>query len=163
MEEIWKDVSKWESLYQVSNFGRVKSKRTNKILKPFLVRNGYHTVSLCNNGYQQNVLVHRLVCIAFIGDQDRLDCVNHKDGVKTNNHVSNLEWSTYTQNNRHAVETGLKNQKGENHFNSKLNDEAVKFIRENFKVISRKELAEKFKVTVSLIAMVQTYKIWKHI
>lgn len=161
--EVWKDVIEWESLYQVSNYGNVKSKRTNKILKPYKTPSGYFTVSLCNNGYQKNVLVHRLVCLAFIGDMPILDCVNHKDGNKQNNRLENLEWSTYYENNIHAIETGLKDIKGESHFNSKLNNEAVIFIRNNKLKLTQKDLALKFGVSQALIGMVQAYKIWRHI
>ena len=91
------------------------------------------------------------------------NCVNHKDGDKSNNVYTNLEWVTYKENNHHADKNLLRDVKGENHYKSKLTNEIVRFIRENENIIPRKELAKKFDVTYALIQYVQKRKIWKHI
>lgn len=120
MQEIWKDIKGYEGLYQVSNYGRVKSlnyRRTGKeqLMKPTLQNKGYFWVML----YKPNklYLIHRLVAKAFIPNPDNLPCVNHKDENPTNNHVDNLEWCTYGYNinygtrNKRARETQLNNPK----------------------------------------------------
>ena len=118
MEE-WRDIEGYEGLYQVSNYGRIRSlgrtlieKNTNKtkilkgkILKLAKCTNGYEFVQLYKNGKAKQHLVHRLVAKAFIPNHNNLPQVNHKDEKKTNNKVDNLEWCTQaynnTYNNRH--------------------------------------------------------------
>ena len=108
MEEIWKDVTGYEGLYKVSNFGQVKSlKRLNsygrtvpeKILKPHPnVKSGYLCVNLHKNNKQTMVFIHRLVATAFIPNPQNLPQVSHKDETRTNNAVDNLEWVTNKEN-----------------------------------------------------------------
>ena len=107
--EIWKEVEGYEGLYQVSNLGRVKSK--NKTLHPNTNTYGYKHVTLSKDNVQKTVLVHRLVASAFIGNPSGKPQINHKDGNKNNNAESNLEWVTQESNNRHAIETNLRQVK----------------------------------------------------
>lgn len=121
MEEIWKDVPEYEGYYQVSNLGEVKSiKRTvkykdgrifkypSKILKPKKDTRGYLQVGFNVSGAKSNHRIHRLVAETFIGKpKAKLMSVNHIDGVKTNNNLTNLEWVTYSENTRKGVELGL--------------------------------------------------------
>lgn len=104
-KEIWKDILGYEGLYQVSNFGRVKSFKFGKerILKPGTNKYGYLIVILCKNGKVKHFYVHRLVAEAFIPNTHNYPCVNHKDECKTNNNVNNLEWCTYTYNNNYGT------------------------------------------------------------
>lgn len=104
-KEIWKDILGCEGLYQVSNFGRVKSFKFGKerILKPGTNKYGYLIVILCKNGKVKHFYVHRLVAEAFIPNPHNYPCVNHKDECKTNNNVNNLEWCTYTYNNNYGT------------------------------------------------------------
>lgn len=108
MEEQWKDIKNYEGLYQVSNFGRVKSlPRTNKkrkikkeIIKVFTKSpNGYLKAGLSKEGKTKYYFVHRLVAEAFIPNLENKPCVNHKDCNKKNNNLSNLEWVTHEENN----------------------------------------------------------------
>lgn len=117
MKEIWKDVHGYDGLYQVSNTGRVRklrfiNNRVNKektfLITPQLLDTGYYKVMLYNDGKYKNALVHRLVACAFIPEETGRTYVNHKDGNKTNNVVTNLEWCTQSENNRHAYRTGLR-------------------------------------------------------
>ena len=138
MKEIWKDIEEYEGLYQISNLGRVKSlpklyKRKynsyytkEKILKNNLGKNGYYRVNLSGKSFY----IHRLVAEAFIPNLYDKKTINHIDGVKTNNSISNLEWATYGENNRHAIDTGLRitKTKFENH-NTKLNEVQVKELK----------------------------------
>ena len=101
-EEIWCPIKGYESLYEVSDQGRVRSLKFGKerILKPGRMSKGYLFVSLYKNGEQKKCKVHRLVAKTFIPNPDNLPEVNHKDEDKTNNKVSNLEWCDrkYNQN-----------------------------------------------------------------
>ena len=110
IEEIFKDIKDLEGLYQVSNFGRVKSLGNGKsynskerILKPGKSTNGYLQVNLYKNGEYKQCLVHRLVAEVFIPNTDNLPFVNHKDEDKTNNSVENLEWCTHEYNCNYAT------------------------------------------------------------
>ena len=112
MDEIWKDISGYEGLYQVSNLGRVKSFRESAkfrkpeelILKPSLINSGYHVVTLYSKDRKKHKFqVHRLVAEAFIANSKNLPCVNHKDENKINNQCDNLEWCTYQYNNSYGT------------------------------------------------------------
>lgn len=116
--EIWKDIKGFEGKYQISNFGRVKSlerqitptapnqkyKRCRtRILKTCVGAHGYFHVGLSGRKY----CIHRLLAETFIENPNNLECVNHKDGNKLNNSLSNLEWCSYSYNNIHAFKFGL--------------------------------------------------------
>lgn len=106
MKEIWRAVVEYEGYYEVSSFGRVKSlprmtargMMGGQLMTPVKNKNGYLTVKLCKEGKIKAFYIHRLVAEAFIPNPDNLPQVNHKDEVKTNNHVSNLEWITIEGN-----------------------------------------------------------------
>ena len=93
-DEIWCRIKGYEGLYEVSNFGRVKSIGYGKerILKPLRNTRGYLQVNLWKNGEKKTYRVHRLVAQTFIPNPDNLQEVNHKDENKENNSVMNLEW-----------------------------------------------------------------------
>ena len=109
MQEIWKDIENYEGLYQISNFGRVRSLnhfRKNgtgiylhkgKILIPQNA-NGYCFVRLSKNGKSKQYLLHRLVAQAFLPKLEKYNEINHKDENKRNNHINNLEWCSHKYN-----------------------------------------------------------------
>lgn len=99
MKEVWKDIKGYEDLYQVSNFGNVKSLRTNKNLGFSKAGKGYYKVGLSKKGKRKMFFVHRLVAQAFLSNTEQKPCVNHKDCNKLNNSANNLEWITYCENN----------------------------------------------------------------
>lgn len=107
----WKDVPGYEGFYKVSNFGEVmsfeRSGTKGIVLKPH-VSNGYSRVILSKNGIQYNVGVHRLVAQAFLPNPDNKRTVNHKDGNKQNNIISNLEWATHKEQLEHSFRKGLR-------------------------------------------------------
>lgn len=107
-KEIWKVINGFPN-YEVSNIGRVRSNfpgRGYRILKPELDKYGYKKLNIFKNGKKYTKTVHRLVAETFLGKQEGLQ-VNHIDGVKTNNHINNLEWVTPSENTRHAFRLGL--------------------------------------------------------
>lgn len=105
-KEYWKPVVGYEGLYEVSNFGRVKSLKFGKerILKQ-KIRGGYYSVGLSKNGIVKTYQVHRLVAEAFIDNTDNLPQVNHKDENKLNNSVDNLEWCDAQYNCNYGTRT----------------------------------------------------------
>lgn len=125
MNEVWTDVPGFEGFYRVSNTGRVKSlhrtintltgkctvtgKRTvkGKVLRPKTNGSGYLFVMLCKGKARKHAYIHRLVADAFIPNPEQKPQVNHVNGVKSDNHVSNLEWVTGTENSQHAYRCGL--------------------------------------------------------
>ena len=153
--EIWRDVKNYEGLYQVSNYGRIKSLYDNriKILKPS-VQDGYLATHLSKKNIRTHFMIHRLVADAFFSNIDNKPYINHKDGVKYNNCVWNLEWVTQSENIRHAYATGLI-KSGAEHYQSKLTPEQVKFIRQVYKpyddTFGIRALARFFNVTKSVI------------
>lgn len=102
MDEIWKDIKGYEELYQVSNMGRVKSLKRGAILKPSHNGCGYLKFVLSKNNNQKTFYIHRLVAEAFIPNLGNKPQVNHIDGNKENNIVSNLEWSIAKDNILHS-------------------------------------------------------------
>ena len=103
---MYKNVIDYEGVYQVSECGDVKRIGKNKILKQQLVK-GYFKLELCKNSLRKNHNIHRLVALAFIPNPLNKEQVNHIDGNKLNNSVSNLEWATAKENMKHAWDTGL--------------------------------------------------------
>lgn len=103
--EILRDVVGYEGLYKVSNLGNVMSFKGKKprLLKQFRNNYGYLMVDLVNNKSRKYFLVHRIVAKAFIPNPNNLPQVNHKDENKTNNRVSNLEWSDSKYNCNYAT------------------------------------------------------------
>jgi hypothetical protein len=125
--EIWKDIQGYEGLYQVSNFGNIKSNcrgngkfKNERILKLVKTKKGYISVRLLKNKIEKTYLVHRLVGLAFIDNLENKPCINHINGVKTDNNLLNLEWVTYRENNIHAFKTGLQNNLGRFNSGSKI-------------------------------------------
>lgn len=93
--EVWKDVVGYEEYFQVSNLGKLFSKRSQKILKQTISKTGYYTVATRlggRNGICKCFKIHRLVAEAFIPNPEQKRTVNHIDGNKLNNNLSNLEW-----------------------------------------------------------------------
>ena len=119
MREEWRGIKDYKGLYQVSNTGKVKSlERTvrcargykivpEKILEGYDNGNGYLYVKLCKEGKRKQYRINRLVAQAFLENPQNLPEVNHKDKIRTNNHVENLEWVTKSENTFHAYHNDL--------------------------------------------------------
>lgn len=143
MQEIWKPIAGYEGLYEVSNLGRIKSlgrfRRAKgealtwmdeRIKAPSPQREGYLSAHLYREGRMSKRYVHRLVAEAFLQNPIDLPEVNHLDGDKRNNSLPNLEWSSRSDNCRHAIDTALyKMAKGEDSGNAKITELDVLEIR----------------------------------
>ena len=112
--EIWKDIKGHEGVYQVSNLGRIKQLKKmtynqwgkgyilkERIMSSTLSKKGYLKIGLRKDGKRITLYVHRIVITAFIPNPENKITVNHKDGIKTNNNLDNLEWNTHSENNFH--------------------------------------------------------------
>lgn len=183
MAEQWKDLMGYEGYYQVSNHGKVKSldriihdgkpgerKIKGGVMRLNVVGTGYITVSLYQPDIQRcNEYVHKLVLLMFEGfpPTTEHEC-NHKDGNKQNNHISNLEWVTKSENNRHAFNVlGRKaiSNPGEANGNSKLTEGNVLEIRELYSTgdYRQQELGEMFNISSRHISEIICRKYWRHI
>lgn len=160
--------------YSVCKEGYVYGLNGNK-LKPAIDKKGYKRVGLMINGTLKSKRVHRLVAETFIPNINNKPCVNHINGIKTDNRIENLEWVTHRENTAHAILNGLfsfqdsfksKNitpKKGVLNGMSKLTQSDVDEIRKDFKprIVTRKLLAKKYNVTEHCIKDVITFKSWK--
>jgi hypothetical protein len=124
--ELWKPIliNGEITQYEVSDHGRVKSYITNKVLCQRSNRCGYFYIVICTKQKHYTKTVHRLVAKAFIPNPDNKPCVNHIDGNKQNNHVSNLEWVTAKENIQHSIKIGLSGRIGKDNPNN-IHDEDV--------------------------------------
>ena len=166
--EQWKDIKGYEGMYQVSNYGRVKSlprKRINgtgfyiqkeRILSLQIKTKRYYGVGLMKDGVHKNFLVHRLVADAFVENPNNYDQVNHIDCNRLNNKVENLEWCTAETNLEHALKNGLLTKaKGR-----KLSKEECKKISERRKnSVTSKETREKISRAMKEVAKRKGYKL----
>ena len=165
MNPTFKHIRDYENLYSISENAEVFSIQRNIIKKDWKHRDGYRLISLTKNKIKTYFYVHRLVADAFLPKIEGKDFVNHKDGNKANNNVSNLEWVTKSENCKHSFEIGLQSNKGESHPMAQLNEEKVKDIRQKFATgqYKRKELAQMFGMERTTIEKIINRKLWKHI
>lgn len=174
--EVWVPIEGYESAYEVSNLGNVRSiqrlvrhwrgglKTTvARVLKPRLVR-GYCHVTLQQDGRITQAQVHRLVARAFVSNPLSKRFVNHIDGNKQRNGSDNLEWVTTSENNKHAFSTGLRSAKGERQSSSKLTEADVLLIRERLSLgESCASISKDFPVTDRAISRIKRRVVWSHI
>ena len=126
---ISKEIQNYDG-YRIFEDGTIESNVRNKDKSKYYVmkqqnNNGYKTIMLrSNEGKAEMFRVHRLVAMAFVENPNNYTIINHIDGVKNNNHFSNLEWCTYSMNNKHAFDTKLKENK-----KSYTKDEEIEIIK----------------------------------
>ena len=163
--EIWKPIKGFPD-YQVSEKGRVKSLKfgNEKILKSGINGSGYLTVDFFNEGKKQRKLIHRLVSEAFLENPEEKQEVNHKNGIKRDNHIQNLEWVTRSENLKHAFKTGLISNKGINNPGSKLSTNDVFQILNDLNVgFLQREIAARYNVARTTITQIKTGQNWSHL
>lgn len=162
--EIFKDIIKFENKYQISNLGNVRNKKTQLLLQPKYNKKGYQYVNLSINKYKSvKWYIHRLVAFHFIDNPNNKPQVNHIDGNKSNNKVSNLEWCTNTENQIHAVLNNLHFQ-GESHRSSKFTNESIKLLPELIKIgFKPKEINELTGVAIQNLNKIFKGKTWRQL
>ena len=168
--EQWQDIIRYEGFYEISNRGRVRriapghGAKPGKILKGSYAHKGYHTVTLCRDGICKTFTAHRLVAEHFLQNPNSVAQVHHKDGNKSNNNATNLEWVTGAQNESHAKTRGLK-ARGERHGNSRLNESDVREIRARYtsQRISQRQLARQYGVSQNQIWKILNGRSWKYL
>lgn len=172
--EIWKPINGYEGLYEVSNLGNIKTleriylsgngkkainKVKEKLIKTYNNGHGYSYVSLRKNGIKTAISVHRIVAKEFIPNINNLKCVNHKNGIKNDNRVENLEWCTYKENSEHAKQIGLI-KSGELHHNSLLTNKQVLEIRNKYssKNFTLKMIGDEYGINYRTVSQIVNYK-----
>jgi len=179
--EEWKDVVGYEGIYQVSTHGNVRSldrvsnrgrRLKGKNMKLCFVKDRYVFCNLCDaNGKDKTLPVHRVVAAAFHPNPLNKKTVNHIDGNKHNNAVSNLEWATFNENMQHAYDTGLldncrplKGRKCELHLNCKLlplDIEMIKCLRKGG--FNYDQIARRFNIHYTQVSLICRGKSWQHL
>lgn len=158
--EVWRAIR--QGAYEVSNWGRVRRAETKRIKQLYVGPNGYAIVGLFKH---ETALVHQLVAFAFLGPCPIGKQVNHKNGVKTDNWPTNLEYVTPSENMQHAVELGLHNPSrsdGVHNGNAKLTAAQVKRIRRGYaNGRTQAALAKEFGVSQPQIGNIVRRKNWK--
>lgn len=149
----FKPVPGYEGIFEVSSAGVVqrlfkgRGKVVKRRLRGYLDKDGYLKVCLSVKQVRKYCFVHRLVAMTFISNPLNKGCVNHINGVKLDNRVENLEWCTVLENNRHALNTGLRFQPpGELHHMSKITNAQRESIIDMYRAghYTQKQLGIKF-------------------
>lgn len=156
--------------YLISDKGNLKTLKTLEDRKPHIKEDGYVFIPLSSKEGQKIKYIHRLVAEAFVANPLNKEQVNHKNGIKSDNRASNLEWVTPKENIQHAIETGLlkyknKEDKIKKSNGSKLNPEKVIEIRVLWETGEYKkvQLAKMFGVSESTIRDVITKRQWRNV
>lgn len=152
----------WEPLklysrYQISSIGEIRNIKTGRILKKRTDKDGYYDILLSKNGIKKRHKIHRLVALAFIPNPQNKPQVNHKNGIKKDNHLDNLEWVTKKENENHAVINDLHR--------SKVTTVDVKNIRKLYKQnnITMQELGNKYGILKGQVSRIINKKSWAHV
>ena len=173
-ENVWIAVASLNNLYEVSNRGEIRNAKTKKLLRQFTNRWGYRCLVVRPvKNKSKNVRVHVLVAEAFLGPRLPTHIVHHKDGNKHNNTPENLEYVTYSENNRHALESGLRSpahmkavvKRGEESPWARITEDDAKRIiamrRETG--FGEKKIAKLTGFSVGTVSGIITNRTWKHL
>lgn len=168
--EVWAPIPGWDGIYAVSTLGRIIRVAGNipgatagRILKPQNTPDGYLAVTLTRHNKPQTVRVHRAVALAFLEPPTTGLQVNHKDGVKTNNRLDNLEWVDGKATMAHADQNGLWKHKGMESSQRKLNEEQVREIRRLHALgtLGYKRLAARYGLDHTTISQIDRRVTWR--
>ena len=152
--------------YWVDTEGRVWSVKSGEMKErtPKKTKKGYLRVNLCKNNKVKDFSIHRLVAMTFLDNPDNYPQVNHKNGIKTDNRVSNLEWCSGSQNTKHAYAIGLHSQQGSKHSQAKLSEkQAIEIFRRLDKGESPAEIAKDYPVKRKAICNMKQGRSWSHL
>lgn len=152
--------------YRIYSNGMVWSHLNKKMLKSYIDKDGYLRIMLCSDGIRHIRGIHRLVAQKFVLNQFEKPCVNHKNGIKSDNRTSNLEWVTNQENTKHAILTGLiQDTKGVKNVSAKLAEIQVLKIRRLYSTrnFSQRELGRIFNVDHTTIGRIVKRETWNHI
>lgn len=166
-------MAKWKRIgdfpvFEVSSDGRVRNSNTGRVLKPRIPKTtyaaGYVYYALVQRPRRVERTAHRLVAEAFIPNPENKPTVNHKNGIKSDNRVENLEWATISENVKHSFANGRKAACGSRHGSAKLDEAKVSEIKKRLVAGERQiPLARKFGVLQTVISAINREKIWKHV
>lgn len=176
-KEKWRPVGGYVGYYEVSNIGRVRSvdrlitykdgrvgKFIGKVLKSGANKKGYPIVYLSKNSKKFTVTIHRLVAMAFIKKIDGKNQVNHIDGIKDNNNVTNLEWCNNSENQLHAFRNGLKTpERGSDRYNSVINELTAKKVKKLLLRMSANKVSIKTGVSIHIVKDILRNRSWRHV
>jgi hypothetical protein len=165
MFEEWKTIEE-SGAYEVSSLGQVRRIGSSGTLKPWRERHGYLQVGIPINGKFKHRRIHNLVANTFLTKHESDECVNHKDGIKANNCAENLEFTTYSGNNIHALRMGLTTRRrGESCTQTKLTKATVCLIHRmaNEGILTNEEMGKLFKISDSTISQIKNGKRWQHL
>lgn len=155
---------KEDSRFEISPSGIIRNVKTKYIKSQYVSDTGYYMITISKNNKSKPYRVHRLLANNFIENPKKLKEVNHIDGNKLNNDLSNLEWVSRSGNMQHAFSTGLINNTGVKNGMAKLNESKVREIRELLKQgISQYKIAAKYNVSRGAILKIHLNKTWKHV
>lgn len=160
-----KDIPGYELRYAATENGFIWSHLSRKFLAQSISKHGYKKCGLYKDGKYKSFSVHRLIACTFIENPLGKPQVNHIDGVKTNNHMKNLEWVTDEENHAHAVKTGLMNTpRGMSIGISKLIDEDIRDIRMFANGgIRHAHIARMYRISQTTVWQIANRLTWKHI
>lgn len=163
----------FENSYLISDCGRVYSRLSKRLLNPITLQSGYLAIDLCKGSDVKRARVHQLVAKHFISTKPSDNHEpNHKDGVKSNNHYTNLEWLTHSKNLKHAVDIGLSNPvlnlpqdtSGSRNGNSKLNEIDITIIRSLFDSgFTKLTISRMYCVSRRLIDKIVKRELWSNV
>lgn len=167
----WKPIVGYEGLYEVSDSGDVRSvdrveksdvwnlrTRKGRLLRKQTKRSGYDSVNLYKGGHMKTYLVHRLVASAFVPNPNPgLTEVNHKNGNRTDNAASNLEWITHSENVAHSFL--VLGRKPDHH--GRLSSSAINSIRNDTR--HQSEIAKDYGISRSMVGLIKQHKVYKEV
>lgn len=167
--EIWKQVPEFEGIYEINNFGVIKriapygQAYKGMVKKTFISNSGYESVGLFNKRKKATKSVHVILAKAFFGKPKKGFCVNHKNGIKTDNRLENIEYITFKENTIHTYKVIGKNI-GEKCYLHKLKEKEVLKVRKLAKNgLSQRKIASIFNVHQHTIWSIIKRKTWSHI
>lgn len=181
--ENFKEIKGFEGLYEISDQGRIRYLdkmvergkwgrflKKGALMAPYPAGRGYYKISLRKNKNLYHNYIHRIVAETFIPNPENKKTVNHINGIKTDNRVENLEWMTYSENNKHSFDTGLKKptrkpiNRGQNSPNAKFKDEDIRVIRKIYSEgVTQEKISKIYNVCRQTIGSIITRKNWSHI